>query len=114
MSVQSALPYEVHCRIDDAWLEANSGDKNAVFECYNRDVPQEYNARLRVQRPRGIMIKRNSTDDTLNYATVRGYLWGENSKDADDYDLVLDSPYPLAFKRVYAQGTTARGVKILG
>ena len=114
MGVQSALPYETHCRVDDKWLADNSGDKNAVYECYNRDTPQQFRAEGRVQRPRGIMVQSNASDDSLTYATVRGFLWGENTKDTDDYDLALDSPYPLAFKRIYAQGTTARGIKILG
>ena len=114
MNVLAAQGAETHVRISDAWLVKYAADKNAVWEGYNRDTPQESIAQGRVQRPRGIMIRSNSTDAAAASAVVRGYLWGENTKDADNYTLILNGLYALAFRCIYAQGTTARGIKIFG
>jgi hypothetical protein len=114
MNVLAEQAVETHVKITDSWLVKYSADKNAVWEAYNRDTPQASVAQGRVQRPRAIMITSSSAGGAATYATVRGFLWGENSKDADDYTLILNYLYPLAFKRIYAQGTTARGIKIFG
>jgi len=113
MNVQSSLPVEVHSAVSNAWLNKYAADKNAVHECNNRDNPQDSIAQNRVQRVRGIMVAYN-TDGTSTSAVVRGFLWGENTKDTDDYTLNVNTIYPIAFKRIYAQGTTARGIKIFG
>jgi hypothetical protein len=114
MSVLSGQPMETHVQVSDAWLNEYAWDKNAVYECYNRDTPQESIAQKRVQRPRAITVDSNGSDGEATTAVVRGFLWGENTKDTDDYVLLLGEIYPIAFKRIYAQGTNARGIKIFG
>lgn len=105
-SLQKSQPMEIHQKIDDAWIVANSDDKNAVWECFNRDDPHNSQAMDRVMLPRGIMVH--------TAGIVRGFLWGENTKDTDDYYLLADTLYDLCFKRVYARGTTARHIQIFG
>ena len=106
MNVLSSQPAETHVAIEDSWLVANGADKNAVWEAYNRDNPHHSIAQNRVQRPRSIMVGTTGN--------VRGYLWGENTKDTDDYYLVAGTMIQMAFRCIYAQGTTARGIKIFG
>lgn len=110
----ATYPAEAHARISDDWLNANAADKNAVFYCKYPDGDPDHDSTStgRGFLPRGIMIKSDGSTDG-NAATVRGYLWGENSKQADDYYLTAGVVHPMRFMIVYARGTTARGIKIL-
>lgn len=98
-----------HSRIENDWLDDNANDKNAVHECEYLDG--QVHSKTRAGIPRAIMIGGDSTD-AGNIGTVRGYLWGENTKQTDDYMLAPYSLISLAFKRIYARGTTARWIKI--
>jgi hypothetical protein len=57
------------------------------------------------------MIKGDSSADG-NPGFIRGVLWGENNIQADDFYLVAGIVHPLRFSQIYANGTTARGIKI--
>jgi hypothetical protein len=106
---------EGHAKISNAWLIKNAADQNAVFYCQyvdGKDPEHDSTALGLAKLPRGIIFKGTATEDGAS-ATIRGYLHGEQHQDADDYYLVAGVIHPLRFKRVYASGTTARGIKII-
>lgn len=110
----ATYPAEGHLRISNEWLNDNATDKNAVIYCQWRDgknPKHDSTANGRTGMPRGVMIQGNSTADG-NAAFVRGYLIDETPSDTDDHYLNAGMMHPLRFKRIYAQGTTARGVRI--
>lgn len=68
-------------------------------------------------RPLRVSINYHTDDTVQSTATsakIRGYLHGENEQDLDDYILTVNVVHDLAFKAIYAEGTTARGIKIFG
>lgn len=111
---QASYPIEAHSRISNSWLVEYSNDKNAVYDCRYPDGDPRHvsNSTGLARMPRGIMIRGDATADG-NAAIVRGYLWGENSRFADDYYFLAGYPYDFRFQVVYARGTTARGIYIL-
>jgi hypothetical protein len=111
----ATYPAEGHSRISNAWLDEHASDENAVWYCLYKDGkdPRHYSdANGKGIMARGIIIRSNGITDGAA-AVVRGYLWDESSIDADDYYLTAGVVHPLRFRRIYAMGTTARGVKIL-
>ena len=98
-------------RIEDDWFTDNVGETFAV-EPLTKGGPISHSKEN--FRPEGIMINSNSDDSDAVTATVWGYLHNENETDMDDYILALNVVHPLAFKAVRNQGTTARGIKIIG
>ena len=111
----ATYPAQAKSSIEDSWLVANANDKNAVHYCMYRDGkdPDHFSdASGKADQPRGIMIRGTAgSDGTAGF--VRGYLWDENHTEADDHYLVAGVPISLRFRRIYARGTTARGIKIL-
>lgn len=106
-------PAQGHMRIDDSWIVANASDNNACINCQYPDGDPDYvsTSTGRAGQPRGIIFRGDGTDG--NSAVIRGFLWDENAAQTDDYYLTSGSVHPLRFKRIYAQGTTARGIKVL-
>jgi hypothetical protein len=114
---QANYPAEAHLRIDDKFLNDNistvDAQINTIYLDGDPDHPDAYpNATGRAGQPRGIMIK-GTAAGAGNAGVVRGYLWNETPAQADDYYLSAGIIHPLRFKRIYAQGTTARGIKVL-
>lgn len=114
MSLEGTYSAESHARIDNDWLIKNANDKNAVFDCrYPDGNPRHVSTSTgRAGQPRFVIFKGNASTDGAA-AIIHGYLWGENSKMADDYYLTAGVPHELRFLAIYARGTTARGIKIL-
>jgi len=55
----------------------------------------------------------DANEQLRGYAFIRGYLFGENSTDTAIYRIDIGRPVGLAFAKIYAVGTTARGIKLL-
>jgi hypothetical protein len=66
-------------------------------------------------KPQAVIISTSSdaTENTNGYATIRGYLFGENEANVKDWVLNLRQAHGLAFRTIYKTGTTARGIKII-
>ena len=66
-------------------------------------------------RPQGIQIDSSSSvgEETAGYCVVRGILYGENDDMVDDYRLHTRMAHGLAFRKIWATGTTGRGIKLL-
>jgi len=114
MGAGAIYPGENHARVPNEWITKNQGDQNAQFFTEYKDGVdhrRDGTAQI-VNMARGIMIRGTATTDG-DSAVVRGYLWGEVHQDADDYYLTAGAVHPLRFKRIYANGTTARGIKII-
>lgn len=64
--------------------------------------------------PKGILIgsSTDSTEQSEGYGTVRGVLAGESDAQVKSWPIPLRQCFPLAFKKIYGDGTTARGIKI--
>jgi len=101
-------------RIADQWIIKNQGDDNAVIDCrYPEGNPSFVSTSTgRGFQPRAVMIRGDATTDG-NAAFIRGVLWGENNVQADDFYIAAGAPISLRFRQIYANGTTARGIKIL-
>lgn len=107
----------IHKRISNAWLDANGNDKNAVTDCEQAledgAVVDERSYTDVKMMPMGVTFSQDKDGGTTS-AQIRGILMDENSSQADDYILAVNVIHPISFKRIYAQGTTARHIKILG
>ncbi len=62
--------------------------------------------------PQAIVFDINNDDETADYAVIRGYLRGSSL--VCDWTLRCGELHFLSFMRIYAAGTNARGIKILG
>jgi len=66
-------------------------------------------------RPQATWV--NSSSDTdeqaVREATIVGYLFGENETDEQTYVVKTGVAIPLAFRAINANGTTARGIKLI-
>lgn len=102
-----------HVSFDDTWLAAGTGVKTYMDLPYG-DGTQLVSTNRADFRPQGIIVNSSSdaTQQTFGYAMIRGYLWGENDQFADTYRVPLGVPVGLAFRAIYAAGTTARGIKL--
>ena len=92
---------EVHLRIDDKWLVTYANSQNAYVDCRQLDGTNIG----RQMRPRSIMVG--------TAGNVKGALIGETQQQTDIYYLAANTIYMLAFKFIYADGTTARGIKVI-
>jgi len=93
-----------HVSYSDTWLAAGVGSRD--FKELRDD--QDF-------RPQAVICN-SSSDETQQlggYAFVRGFLFGENVEFVDTYRIPIGQPVGLAFRVVYANGTTARGLKLL-
>ena len=65
--------------------------------------------------PNETIINRSTDqgEETAGYATVTGFLIGENETYIKDYRLLTRRPLSIAFARIYSTGTTARGITVL-
>ena len=113
----ASYPAEAHAAIEDKWLNDNASIANQVFDCrYPDGDPDHVPGSTGVGfSPRAIMINGNNTSgEGLGYnGVIRGYLWAENPARVDDYYIAAGTAHPLRFMKIYAEGTTARGIKIL-
>jgi hypothetical protein len=95
-----------HLRIDDAWIAAHAADDNACVNCTWLDGDIHHaNSDTRGAIPYGVLV------GTAGY--IHGYLWDENNASADRFYVIAGVIHDLPFKRIYAQGTTARDIKVL-
>jgi hypothetical protein len=93
-----------HFSFDDAILDSGTG----VQEFKSMRTNQEF-------KPQCIHVNRSNDDDenAAGYAWIRGYLFGENESYVDDYCVDIRRPVGYAFRAIYSEGTTARGIKLL-
>ena len=108
-----AMQAERHFKVPDGWLDSNVSNKEA---CMKTSWRTNDHSQLGIFLPRGIKVNRSSDSDeqSAGYAMVRGWLWNETPRDTDDYRINLGASDPIAFGGIYAMGTTAREIKILG
>lgn len=103
---------EAHGKIPDSWF----AETNNVWDCkYRNGVSPRHDSSTNAGKggtPRAIRIQSDGTTNG-NSAFVRGYLWDETPLEADDYYMTAGVEHPLRFAKIYAEGTTARGVKVL-
>ena len=92
--------------IDDAFLVAGVGSID--FKDLRDQVGPDF-------RPQGIQIdlSSNAAQETAGYCTVIGILYGENDDMVDTYRLHTRMAHGLAFRKIWANGTTGRGIKLL-
>ncbi len=126
MAIQPINPVEMGIEISDDWLENNKNDPNAFIDFMMKDgagVPDgaikgvstgKLHHMIGVARPRSIFIDRHMSDDTATTAKVRGLLLHETPIDDNikARTLPINTQIPRAYKRIYAMGTTARGIEI--
>lgn len=93
-----------HMSVEDSFLDAGVGSIN--FKQLRGD--QDF-------RPQGIHCNssNDATENAAGYAQVRGTLYGENESFVDTYYVDIRRPVGLAFRTIYAAGTTARGIKLV-
>jgi hypothetical protein len=108
--LNAEFPSQVKIRIEDKWLDDYRDVDNACVDV--RDLDSTNVGRR--MRPRGILIGLNRVDATATTATVKGVLWDENKAQADTFTLAIGVVHPLAFRFIYANGTTGRWIKVLG
>lgn len=66
-------------------------------------------------RPRGIIFDSNGDDKADdNYATVRGILFGQSDQTPSTRTMARGIVHPRAYKVIFREGTTARGIEIEG
>ena len=67
-------------------------------------------------RPLGVHVNSSSdqAQETAGYAMISGYLYGENESFRHTWRVPIGIPVGLEFKRIYSNGTTARGISLLG
>lgn len=113
----ASYPAEAHAAIEDKWLNDNASIANQVFDCrYPDGDPAHVSTSTGVAgMPRAVLINGNNVaGEGLGYSgVIRGFLWAENNARVDDYYIVAGVPQALRFMKIYAEGTTARGIKIL-
>lgn len=65
--------------------------------------------------PQAVMCNSSSdqNEQAAGYAYIDGYLFGENDTHRAIYRIDIGRPVGLAFAKIYAEGTTARGIKLL-
>jgi hypothetical protein len=93
-----------HISFDDTWLTAGVGSIDFMTLRNGQDF-----------RPQAIYVNNssNATEETAGYATIRGILHSENDTFVDTYRVDVRRPVGLAFRKIWATGTTARGIKLL-
>lgn len=93
-----------HISFSDTWLAAGVG----AMDFKTLENGQDF-------RPQAIYVNSssNAAEETAGYATVRGILFGENDTFVDSYRVDIRRPVGLAFRKIWATGTTARGLKLI-
>jgi hypothetical protein len=93
-----------HLAFDDDWL--NTGVGSMDFKDLRGDMDF---------RPQAVIVNSssNSTQNTDGYAVIDGILFGENDSFRRLWPVELRRPVGLAFRKIWAAGTTARGIAIL-
>jgi predicted aminopeptidase len=104
-----------HYALTDKWLDDNSGTESKYYDIL--DTKEGSNAEVATAD----VVRAQQKADF--YATgiivqtagfVQGFLMEETTNDVDTYYLAAGVVHPLRFRRIYANGTTARGVKWIG
>lgn len=93
-----------HLDFDDAWLNAGVGSMD--FKDLRGD--QDF-------RPQAVIVNASTelAQNTAGYAVIDGILFGENDSFRRKWPVDLRRPVGLAFRKIWAAGTTARGIAIL-
>lgn len=93
-----------HISLPDAWF--SSGASSVDFKTLENG--QDF-------RPQAVYVNNssNAAEETAGYATIRGILFGENDVFVDSYRVDIRRPVGLAFRKIWATGTTARGIKMI-
>lgn len=107
MELNASFPGEFHMRVESSFF--NTGGPQSYVDCTHPDSTNTG----RVMRPRGIFIGRND-DNASTTSAVKMCLWGENNSQADTWTgLANGVVHPLAPKKIWVGGTTARDIKII-
>ncbi len=96
--------YMSHVKVDD--------DLFGVAEYIDIEEQRQAGATRYAFEPMAVIFNINNDDETADYAVIRGYLRGRS--DVDNWTLRIGEVHYLRFNRIYASGTNARGIKILG
>lgn len=93
-----------HISYSDTWLNTGAG----AIDFKTLATGQDF-------RPQAVYCDSSSnvTENTAGYATIRGILFGENDEFVDTYRVDIRRPVGLAFRKIWANGTTARGLKLI-
>jgi hypothetical protein len=93
-----------HISFDDTWLVAGVGSVDFMTLRNGQDF-----------RPQAVYVSNSSValEETAGYAIIRGILSGENDAFVDSYRVDTRRPVGLAFRKIWAAGTSARGIKLL-
>jgi len=122
MELNASFPAQVHKYIDDNWLNggnAPEGDETygvdnvgAYVDCHKLWVPSQ--GVFTTMRPRGITIESGEVQGKA-YAFVNGFLWEESDAYRDSFSIPTAAlMHSVAFRRIYRNNTTARGIRIYG
>jgi len=117
------FPAEDHKLISDDWLggdwAAVAGDTTYGVDASGRHYVHCHRKWIASQdaerdmSPRMISVASDSGQGT--YSGVSGFLWAQNEGEADVHPVPVGGVlHSLRFKRIYAEGTTARGIRIYG
>ena len=89
---------------DDAWLATGVGHVDFKDLRGGQDF-----------RPQAVRIdySTDDTQETAGYAVIDGVLYGENDSFRKTRRIPIRTPVGLAFRKIWATGTTARGIEIL-
>jgi hypothetical protein len=125
MMLTAGFPAELHKTISNAWLDgeaAPAGDTTYGVDGAGRhyvDCHKRYVVSMGVgseidMSPRGISIESGNAPGQT-FAVVHGHLWDENAASNDNHPVPIGGlMHSVRFKRIYAEGTTARGIRIYG
>lgn len=93
-----------HLSFDDAWLNAGSGSVDFKDLADGQDF-----------RPQAVIVNAStaSAENNAGYAVIDGILYGENDSFRRKWPVELRRPVGLAIRKIWAEGTTARGIAIL-
>jgi hypothetical protein len=93
-----------HFDFDDTWLNGGTGSVDFKDLRGYQDF-----------RPQAVLVNSSTsaTQNTAGYAVIDGVLFGENDSFRRKWPVDLRRPVGLAIRKIWAEGTTARGIAIL-
>lgn len=123
MMMTANFPAEIHKTISDDWLNGDYasvgndptyGVENGLHYCDCRYIYVASQDQTIGLMPRGVAIESGNVQG-VTFAYVNGELWAENPAFRDNHPVPTGAlMHSIRFKRIYAENTTARGIRIYG